>query len=404
MKKCNTCNIQYENNINYCKKCGTKLEYVYTTEELEKINKSKEDTNKKIKITRFVIGIIFIITGISTKPFICGLLTMIFGLTITPFLDMGIRKISISFYEKNINWLRFVVPVIVIFILGCNIPEEKLELIEFNEGNNIIVVNDSVNISFKTNLSKYDINDFKFESSDEKIATFINGIATGKSAGEVTLYIKGENNVVASKKYNVIYVNIESIDINLLSNEIEIGNSISVPLKITPQKISIKELTWESSNPSVASIDQNGNINAISKGITTITVRTDNGLSASKEIVVKNNYDIEEDPKQVFDYYYNYGYAAGNKKYSGKTIKITAIMNYAESGWLYKLVYMKPTFQSRFSYSCGSYINNSYEKMSNKSKGDEVVFIGRIDEIVSRDGGFAPEHGILSLDDCNILN
>ena len=43
---------------------------------------------------------------------------------------------------------------------------------------------------------------------------------------------------------------------------------------------------WESSNPSVATVDSNGNITAISGGVTTITVTTSNGISSDVYIEV----------------------------------------------------------------------------------------------------------------------
>ena len=50
------------------------------------------------------------------------------------------------------------------------------------------------------------------------------------------------------------------------------------------------KLSWESSQPSVAKIDNNGNLEAISEGSTTITCRATNGVSAQCLVTVRNKY------------------------------------------------------------------------------------------------------------------
>ena len=54
-------------------------------------------------------------------------------------------------------------------------------------------------------------------------------------------------------------------------------------------------LTWTSDDTSIASVDQNGKVTGVNPGTTTITVKTDNDLSASCAITVK---DVDRTPKQ----------------------------------------------------------------------------------------------------------
>ena len=53
-----------------------------------------------------------------------------------------------------------------------------------------------------------------------------------------------------------------------------------------------KSLSWESSNESIATVDQNGLITAVSEGSVTITVTTENNLSKSIQVVVDNRPDL----------------------------------------------------------------------------------------------------------------
>ena len=62
------------------------------------------------------------------------------------------------------------------------------------------------------------------------------------------------------------------------------GNKLALKLKTTP-KNAVKVLKWKSSKPEVATVNGNGTVTPKQAGKTTITVKTDNGLSA--KITVK---------------------------------------------------------------------------------------------------------------------
>lgn len=74
------------------------------------------------------------------------------------------------------------------------------------------------------------------------------------------------------------------------------NNSLSI-MEGSEKKISLtnrtnQEITWSSSNPSIASVDSKGNVKAVSKGKTTITATTMDGLHICKcEITVQNITD-----------------------------------------------------------------------------------------------------------------
>lgn len=60
-------------------------------------------------------------------------------------------------------------------------------------------------------------------------------------------------------------------------------------LVITPENATEKSITWESSNPNVATVDQEGNIKAVSKGETTITATAPSGVKATGKVTVKHH-------------------------------------------------------------------------------------------------------------------
>lgn len=81
---------------------------------------------------------------------------------------------------------------------------------------------------------------------------------------------------------------ITKIELNKTKIELS-GKGVTENLSatLTPNPTSSnKTITWMSSNPAVATVSNNGVVTSISKGTTTITATTSNGLTATAEVVV----------------------------------------------------------------------------------------------------------------------
>ena len=79
-------------------------------------------------------------------------------------------------------------------------------------------------------------------------------------------------------------INLDKPELTLNVNELSKYVAILSPYTIANNT----SLTWQSSNPDVATVDANGVVTGISEGKATITVRNSNGLSASSEVTVTN--------------------------------------------------------------------------------------------------------------------
>ena len=75
---------------------------------------------------------------------------------------------------------------------------------------------------------------------------------------------------------------------------VHLGNSRQLPFEALPEYASF-ELTWKSSNEKVALVDEEGRVTGLSVGTATISVESNNGLSASCEVSVEN-------PKQALSF------------------------------------------------------------------------------------------------------
>lgn len=86
-------------------------------------------------------------------------------------------------------------------------------------------------------------------------------------------------------------VSVTSIVLDKTTASLNIGESLSLKATVTPEDATNKALAFTSSNSSVASIDNNGTVLALSKGTTTISATSKDGsnISASCTITVQPN-------------------------------------------------------------------------------------------------------------------
>ena len=84
---------------------------------------------------------------------------------------------------------------------------------------------------------------------------------------------------------------VSSVSLNTSSKTVKIGDSFTLTARITPSTARDKSVTWLSSNPSVAKVDQEGTVNAIAPGNAIILVTTsDGGYTATCSVEVKPVY------------------------------------------------------------------------------------------------------------------
>ena len=118
------------------------------------------------------------------------------------------------------------------------------------------------------------------------------------------------DNICISKKTNLSIV---EIDANTLGYRFDRDVTYELPVPV---------VTWSSSDPSVISVDQNGNLSYVGAGTATITA-TCNNLSSSKEITVGGwnviDLDFEDDAAGDWVVPNTYGMSFTNYNKAGAT-------------------------------------------------------------------------------------
>lgn len=184
-----------------------------------------------------------------------------------------------------------------------------------------------------------------WESSDQSVAT------VNKETGEVTCVGVGECTITVGNTYNdvtavchltVLPISVKGISLNQTSLEMLIGKTYKLSCAITPDNAANKEVKWESSDNSIATVDEDGTVTAINKGEATIKVTALDGSGCTAECVVEvfsgqsyvenkisivqTGYSQSMGPWGVS---YSYGFKVDNN--GGETIYLKEVRGYGSS-------------------------------------------------------------------------
>lgn len=131
-----------------------------------------------------------------------------------------------------------------------------------------------------------------WSSSNAAIATVnSSGVVTGVAAGSANITVTtqdGNKTAVATITVNnVPVVNVTSVSVSPSSSSITTGSSVSLTATILPSNATNKNVSWSSSNSSVAAVNSTGVVTGVAAGSATITVTTqDGGKTATSSITV----------------------------------------------------------------------------------------------------------------------
>ena len=108
-------------------------------------------------------------------------------------------------------------------------------------------------------------------SSNPSVATVENGMVKAIKVGSTTITAKAGDRT-ATCAVTVEATPVTSITLDKTTASLRAGQSIKLAATVNPSDATDKTVTWTSSNPSVATVE-NGNVKAIKVGSTTITAK-----------------------------------------------------------------------------------------------------------------------------------
>ena len=134
--------------------------------------------------------------------------------------------------------------------------------------------------------------DIAWESSAPEIASVNNGVVKGLSYGEAAITASiGE--LSSTLTITVIEVPVDEIVISPSAIVLtEIGATVQAKATVLPEDAADKSFTWSIDDPTVASIDEDGNVTALAGGKTEIHATATNGVIGSATVIVSAPYSV----------------------------------------------------------------------------------------------------------------
>ena len=201
----------------------------------------------------------------------------------------GIKNGNAIIKVKSKNGVSSSISVYVEADLSINITNKKIE----------------VGDSFTLKANK----EVKWLSSNSKVASVDSfGVVVGLSEGQTTITGQyDKQSVKCDITVNKKNINVASVSLNKSQINMYAGDSEKVNAIILPNEATNKSVSWSTSDSSVATVDQNGNINAKKEGNTIIKVKTNNNLTAEVKVKVikKQASEINKPVEEVINIYLN---------------------------------------------------------------------------------------------------
>ncbi len=136
-----------------------------------------------------------------------------------------------------------------------------------------------------------------WSSSNTNVATVSqSGVVTTFEPGTATITATTSNDlkaecIVTVKEKTIL---VEKIYISKRSLNAEIGAEIQLTVVLLPSTATNKSVVWESSDNSIATVDQNGNVKILKEGSVVITVKTTDGSNLSATCTINVASGIAE--------------------------------------------------------------------------------------------------------------
>lgn len=128
-----------------------------------------------------------------------------------------------------------------------------------------------------------------FTSSDDSVAKVdANGIVTGMKGGIAIIIAKTEERGLIASCQVTVQEFVSSVKIESAVSRINLGDSKQLSAKVLAESATNRKVSWSSSNGSIISVNQNGNISAVGVGRATIYAYATDGSGLFDSVTVES--------------------------------------------------------------------------------------------------------------------
>ena len=165
--------------------------------------------------------------------------------------------------------------------------------VSLNKSSIELAVGDTKTLTKTISPANATISNVKWKSSNsDVVAVSANGRIRGISAGEATITVTTDDGAktatcTVSVKGEVSEVSVTGVSLDKAAVELTEGDTTTLTATVTPDNATNTDVTWSSTNPSVATVDAEGKVTAVAAGTATITVTTvDEEMTATCVVTV----------------------------------------------------------------------------------------------------------------------
>lgn len=175
---------------------------------------------------------------------------------------------SLEAVQATVPWNKF---LRITASNGSIEPEVKVESITISQTTAQLKVGESLTLSATVLPEDATNTPITWISSNTEIATVdTEGNVTAIALGEATITATcGE--ATATCTISVVATPVESITLSQTSARLKVGESLTLSATVLPEDATDTTITWTSSDPEIASVDNEGNVTATALGEATIT-------------------------------------------------------------------------------------------------------------------------------------
>ena len=102
-----------------------------------------------------------------------------------------------------------------------------------------------------------------------------------------TVTYEGQDAQVIPFAEETVYV--ESVTLDQSTAQVQVGQTVALNASVLPQNATCQDVTWSTSDPAVATVDENGVVTGVAQGTATITVTTADGGKTARCVVQVGN-------------------------------------------------------------------------------------------------------------------
>ena len=152
--------------------------------------------------------------------------------------------------------------------------------VSLNKSSVTLTEGESLTLTATVNPSNATNKNVSWKSSNASVATVSDGKVTAVKAGSATITVTTEDGsktatcsvTVSAKVYTVT-----GVSISKTSAEIVVGNKLQLKATVNPSNATNKNVSWTSSNTSVATVNSRGEVSSLMPGSANIVVTTEDG-------------------------------------------------------------------------------------------------------------------------------